>query len=336
MSQPHCGAAGARTLAGREKYSMAGPLRFRQDGTFTIVQFTDLHWRNGEPEDLQTAALMREVLNLEHPDLVVLTGDVIDGEACQDPAHSWKEAVAPIIEQGVYWAAVFGNHEDEGSLSREELMVFQRSLPYCLSEPGPEDVSGVGNYVLRVQSARSANTAAVLYFLDSHSYAETEIGGYAWIRRDQIAWYLDTARRLREENGGRPLPALAFFHIPLPEYNEVWDFHPCRGYKYEGVYCPLVNTGFFAALHEAGDVLGTFVGHDHVNDFEGELHGIRLCYGRATGFNTYGREGFPRGARVIQLQEGVYEFRTWLRLEGGILVEEQPLHEPCGRVLSED
>ncbi len=40
--------------------------------------------------------------------------------------------------------------------------------------------------------------------------------------------------------------------------------------------------------------MGTFVGHDHVNDFVGDLYGIRLCYGRATGFNTYGRQGFTR------------------------------------------
>jgi hypothetical protein len=202
-----------------------------------------------------------------------------------------------------------------------------------LSEPGPEDVSGVGNYVLPVHSHDRDATAGLLYFLDSNSYSETSLDGYGWIRRDQIAWYLEMARSLREE-AGRLLPALAFFHIPLPEYDEVWDLHACYGHKYEAVCCPRINTGFFAALHEAGDVLGTFVGHDHVNDYDGNLHGIRLCYGRGSGFGTYGREGFPRGGRVIQLREGVREFTSWLRLDDGKRIAQQPLHPPQGRVLS--
>ncbi len=207
-------------------------------------------------------------------------------------------------------------------------MELQRALPGCLSQPGPADVSGVGNYTLPIHAARGSQAAATLYLLDSNAYAETDIAGYGWLRRDQIAWYLRTAQALRAAHDGVPLPALAFFHIPLPEYNEVWDLHVCRGHKYEPVCCPLINTGFYAALHEAGDVMGTFVGHDHVNDFEGDLHGIRLCFGRSSGFNTYGREGFARGARLIQLQEGEHTFRTWLRLEGGEVVEEQPQHDP--------
>lgn len=73
---------------------------------------------------------------------------------------------------------------------------------------------------------------------------------------------------------------------------------------------------------------GVFAGHDHLNDYWGYLHGISLCYGRTTGFNAYGREGLARGARVIELREGDEEFATWLRLEGGVLVKEQPLHSP--------
>lgn len=307
---------------------MTQPLRFRRDGTFTIVQFTDLHIKNGEPADGLTAALMADILDAERPDLVVLTGDVIDGGHAQDPAAAWQRAVSPVVERSLPWAAVFGNHDDEGALSREELMAVQLGMPHCLSSPGPEEVSGIGNYVLRVLSCESGEPAATLYFLDSNAYAETHIAGYGWIRRDQIAWFLETARSLRPDDGAQLLPALAFFHIPLPEFNQIWDLEVCYGHKFEPVCCPLLNSGFFAALHEAGDVMGAFVGHDHINDFEGTLHGIRLCFGRGTGFNTYGREGFNRGARVIRLREGRREFESWLRLEGGEVVHEQPPHQP--------
>ena len=66
-----------------------------------------------------------------------------------------------------------------------------------------------------------------------------------------------------------------------------------------------------------GDVVGTFVGHDHINDYWGELFGIRLCYGRASGYNTYGKEGFNHGARVIRLTKGERQFESWLRLDDG-------------------
>ncbi len=317
------------------------PLRFRPDGTFTIAQFTDLHWQNGNEEDRRTRALMERVLEAEQPDLVVLTGDVIAGNGCQDPARSWMAAVAPMEQSQVPWAAVFGNHDDEGTLSRADLMALQRaSCRWCLSEAGPEDVPGVGNFVRLVSSSKDANTAAalatpaaaLLYFLDSGSYAPSGIGGYGWITFEQIGWFRrvaaqDLARSRQTQNAppaaaaaaaAAALPALAFFHIPLPEYNEVWEHHVCGGVKQEPICCPRLNTGLFAAFHEAGTVRGVFVGHDHVNDFEGDLHGIRLCYGRASGYNTYGKEGFARGARLIRLQEGEQTFTTWLHLDNEV------------------
>jgi hypothetical protein len=314
---------------------MPPELRLRADGTFTIVQFTDTHFTNTEPMDEQTLALMTQVLEAEQPDLVMLTGDVIDGGRCPDPAAAWRLAVSPIVAKGLPWAAVFGNHDDEGRLDRVALTALQQGIPGCLSQRGPDHLTGVSNYVLKVLDKQGSHSVAHLYCIDSNSYSKTGVGVYDWIHRDQIAWYAQTAHQLAEANGGEKLTALAFFHIPLPEYHEVWDYHPCYGVKYEEICPPFVNSGLFAAMHEAGDVLGTFVGHDHVNDFIGNLYGIRLAYGRATGFNTYGREGMARGARVIRLTKGVRAFSTWLRLEGGEIVTEQPLHAPEGtRTLS--
>lgn len=314
---------------------MPPELRVRADGTFTIVQFTDTHVTKTEVADEQTIALMDEVLEAEQPDLVMLTGDVIDGGRCTDPAAAWRLAVSPIVARGLPWAATFGNHDDEGRLDRVQLLALQQTIPGCLSQRGPVHLTGISNYVLRVLEHGADKGVATLYCLDSNSYSPTGAGVYDWIRRDQVAWYAQTARGLAEANGGEKLPALAFFHIPLPEYHEVWDYRTCYGVKYEEICAPVVNSGLFAALHEAGDVMGTFVGHDHVNDFYGDLHGIRLAYGRATGYNTYGREGMARGARVIRLTTGVRSFQTWLRLAGGEVVMQQPEHRPEGvRALS--
>ncbi len=312
---------------------MSKALKFRDDKTFTIIQFTDIHWHNGEMLDRETQNLMTMALDHITPDLVTLTGDILSGGNCKDPRESLRQVVAVFEERRIPWAAVLGNHDYEGTVSREDLVEEMASYSMSLTEPGPGDISGSGNYVLRMQSSDHKNTTAALYFLDSGRGAPTDIGGYDWIRRDQIEWYVHESTSLTHE-AGEPLPALAFFHIPIPEYDEVWDLHTCYGMKYEPVCCPRVNTGFFAAMHEMGDVMGTFVGHDHINDYEGDLYGIRLCYCRGTGFHTYGREGFPRGARIIQLMEGEREFRTWQYLADGSTLPRYSEHAPAGRVLS--
>lgn len=299
-------------------------LHFRTDDTFTIALFTDLHWRDGGPQDRRTAALMEDILAAEEPDLVVLNGDTIDGAYCEDPAAALRDAVAPLVARQLPWAAVFGNHDDEGAVDRTALMQAMQALPGCLAQPGPATLSGVGNYVLPVMHG-GGEMGARLLFMDSHAYARTDVGGYGWFERDQIDWYLEQARLARAVQG-RVLPTLAFFHIPLPEYNEVWDLHTCYGVKGEAVCCPLVNTGMFAALHEAAEVMGVFVGHDHFNDFIGELHGIRLAFGRVSGYSGYG--DWARGVRMIRLRRGVYDFETWLRLDSGEVIIGQSRHLP--------
>lgn len=306
---------------------MEKTLRFRENGKFTIVQFTDIHWHNGEAADRRTAALMEQITTAVQPDLVVLTGDILSGGGCQAASASMRQVVRIVEQWRVPWAAVFGNHDDEGNASRRELMAVMQEGAHSLAQAGPEEIPGVGNYVLTLHKADGSAPMALLYFIDSGSYAPPEIGGYGWIKPAQVAWYLRESARFTAA-AGHPLPAFAFFHIPLPEYDEVWDYHTCYGEKHEDVCAPRLNSGFFAAMHEAGDVIGTFVGHDHVNDFCGDLHGICLCYGRASGYNTYGRDGFPRGARVIQLREGERQVETWLHLEDGNIVREQPEHRP--------
>lgn len=132
---------------------MSVTLRFRDDKTFTIVQFTDIHWHNGEPVDRQTADLMAIIVDQAAPDLVALTGDTLSGGNCKDPRTSLNQAVAVFEERRVPWAMVFGNHDYEGSVSREGLMDTMTACSMSLAEPGPRDISGVGNYVLRVKSS---------------------------------------------------------------------------------------------------------------------------------------------------------------------------------------
>lgn len=302
-------------------------LRYRSDGTFKIVQFTDVHWKNGEPEDQRTKRLMEQIIADEQPDLIVFTGDVIESLCCKDPIQSFLDAVAVAEECSIPWATVFGNHDCEGNVTKEQLMKVQLEYSGALFEAGPSDVDGVGNYIVQVSDS-NGDTAAALYFLDSGAYSELpSVPGYDWIRESQVEWYRSQSQELQQLHEGVPVPSLAFFHIPLPEYRQVWNQNTCYGHRYEKVQAPRLNSGLFAAMVESGGMMGTFCGHDHINDYVGELNGIQLCYGRATGYKTYGRWLYSRGARVIQLQQGG-GFTTWLRLASREKVIKPRKHSP--------
>ncbi|NCC94807.1 MAG: metallophosphoesterase, partial [Opitutae bacterium] len=91
------------------RITMHRPLRCRADGSFTIVQFTDTHFGNGEAEDDRTTALMDRVLDLEQPDLVVFTGDVLGGQrGTKNARAAWARATAPLLARDLRWCAVFG------------------------------------------------------------------------------------------------------------------------------------------------------------------------------------------------------------------------------------
>ena len=300
-------------------------LRFNREKRFRIVQFTDTHWHEGDEKDYKTQNLFRIILEAEKPELVVLTGDILGGGPTEFPVHALKEIAKPMVERKIPWAYVFGNHDGEGKLSRQQLNHLSRSIPYSVSGCGPTGIMGVSNFWLPVLASGSEKQMATIYCIDSNTYEKDNHKNYDWIHTGQVEWYRQVSKRLTLNNHGIPIPALVFFHIPLMEFDDIWNSGNAIGQKHEKVCCPKVNSGLFAAMLEMGDVMAAYVGHDHINDFEGDWYGIRLGYGRASGYTPYARPNMPRGARIIELQEGEHNFKTWLRLVDGT-VEKRSLH----------
>ena len=300
----------------------AQQLKFNADKKFKIVQFTDVHWVADSLASEEAGERMNEVLDAEKPDLVVYTGDVIFARPAD---KGMRRALEPAIKRGIPFAVTFGNHDDEQDMNRKDLYEFIKDMPGNLTST-VEGLSGVTNFILPVKSSVGDKDAAVLYVFDSNSYSPMkQVKGYGWIKHDQVQWYINESKKYTEANGGTPLPALSFFHIPLPEYHEAVKHEGAFmiGTRKETACAPEINTGLFAAMLEAGDVLGVFVGHDHVNDYAVSWKGILLCYGRFTGGKTvYHDMPGGNGARVIELTEGVRQFRSWIRLKDGKVINE--------------
>jgi 3',5'-cyclic AMP phosphodiesterase CpdA len=301
---------------------MRETLQYRTNGNFKIVQLTDLHVGGGdEAKDKLTLALTKRVIELEEPDLVIYSGDMLYGSEVKEPLATLRTIAAIPEEMKVPFAIIFGNHDAESSASREELLQSLSDYSMLVSTAGPENIHGIGNDVLPILASVQEEAASLLYLFDSGAMASPEVGGYEWIHPDQIEWYRHQSAHYREKVGAM-LPSLAFFHIPIPEYREAWERGEVTGTKHESVCCPELNSGLFTAIVECGDVIGTFAGHDHENDYVAAWYGIKLAYGRVSGYGGYGN--LKRGARVIQLQEGNRAFKTWVRLADGSVVQDEP------------
>lgn len=297
--------------------AQVSPLKFNPNGEFKIVQFTDVHFKPGNPASDVALKRINEVLDAERPDLVVFTGDLIYAA----PANTALRTVLSCASSHkVPFVVTFGNHDDEQGKTRAELYDVIRSIPFNVQPDRGEKESP--DYVLPLKSSDGMQDAALLYCLDSHAYSKLpDVKGYDWFTFDQIDWYRKQSASYTARHSGKPLPALAFFHIPLPEYNQAASDENTIliGSRMEKACAPELNTGMFTAMKECGDVMGMFVGHDHDNDYTVMWKGILLGYGRFTGGNTEYNH-LPNGARVIVMKEGTRTFTTWIHLKGGEVV----------------
>ena len=287
-------------------------LRFKK-GLFKIVQITDLHYKLGVKASEQGLACVREMVETEKPDLVVVTGDIIYSA----PADSTLSVVLKTFAKlGVPFCMTFGNHDYDFKTPTVALYNQMQKTPNCvmLVLQGKNT-----DYSLPILSSNGKRTAAVLYCIDTHNKpAIGGIGGYQWISHNQITWYRQRSMVYKQKNGGRPVPSLAFLHIPLPEFNYATDNTQCPMYgsRLEKAYSPSLNSGMFASIKEMGDIMGVFCGHDHDNDYAVSYFNVLLAHGRFSGGNTEYNH-LKRGARVIVLKEGKREFDTWIREVGG-------------------
>jgi 3',5'-cyclic AMP phosphodiesterase CpdA len=257
--------------------------RVRRDGKFKIMQISDLHLSTGlgvcrDPEppklngakceaDPRTLDFIGRQLDFEKPDLVVLSGDQVNGDSAPDAQSAIFKFAELLIYRKIPFACIFGNHDDEGSITRSATAEILSTLPYSLTIPGPNTIPGVGNYYVQVLAHSTHNSALTLYFLDTHSYSpdEKKYKGYDWIKPEQIKWFKDTASTLKADNAKYSHIHLdmAFIHIPLPEYR---NGGIRVGESREKVTAPAYNTGFRDALVEMG-IPVVSCGHDHANDY---------------------------------------------------------------------
>ena len=304
-------------------YSLDSPLTFKDNGNFKILHVSDTHYEYSKSPSCQdvhypeycsrnnTTSFLNRVYQIEQPDLVVHTGDIIDWAS--SPAHKAMDALYGVsILNNLKWVASLGNHDGQANLNREQVMDYIVKMNNTLTRLGPyNELHTWGNYYLEIMYNNTPRFRT--YHLSSNTNPTS-------INEEQVAWFNTTAHSL---NAIKRLPALTFFHIPLQEYQKAIDLNESKliGTYNEKICCQPNNSGLFDALLFNNDTIATFCGHDHTNDFCINYKGIYLCYEGSPGYQAYGKLGWNRRVRVTELQNFGKRVVSWKRLDNDSIVD---------------
>lgn len=303
------------------------------NGKFKIMQIADI--QEDIPLNPDTVKLIDLALEREQPDLVVLTGDQIQGySACylKNPQEKAEKCIdsflEPIVRRNIPFCFTFGNHDDDCRVEKKnQIKIYGKYKNCVLGED--TDRFDEGTFSLKIKDSKNEKNIFALYLLDTGKMQKD--GTYAPMKKERIEWLCEQKKR----NGY--LPAIVFQHIPFPEFYDV--LKKCSPFKKGAVEAfrsrkntyfslseegreenefigetpgaPEINNGEFKEIKKDGDIFAVYVGHDHVNSYKRNLDGIDLGYCQGAGFNTYG-PGKKRGVRIFVLDENnVRDYQTY-------------------------
>ncbi len=237
-----------------------------ETGDFTVLQFTDTHFISGSTKkDEKTLAAMRAQIDAKKPDLVVISGDMVEGKNASLSYN--KQAVLETVgamfeEMQQYWAYVPGNNDGEVSGSTADVTAFLAQYKYCI-ESNAENLTGVTQYAVDLYDANQ-NLVHSLLFMDS--LARDADNNYDYMKADQVQWAKDTISAKKAENPN--VTVSVFFHMNTPNFANAGksgtaysvDCAPIPADFYEGIDG---NAPLDAVFQEAGCVGLVSIGHIH-------------------------------------------------------------------------
>lgn len=311
-------------------------------GKFTVLQVSD-------PQDLQfvrktMVKMLDAAYDRVNPDLVVFTGDNILGNHLRDARFGSRKVILspdgeyeamktaihhiaePVDRRGIPFTMIYGNHDDMNFISKEKQAEIWRGYDSFVGLDDTGDSGDVATFNLPVMSSDGKKTAFNLWFIDSARLDKAEEKCHTGVKKQAVEWYINKSNRLKEQNGGKPVPSVLFQHIPFSEMTRLNS--PCKkddygalplfkkgepekyirldpavadGFLGEPIDGCEENNGEFDAIKKQGDVAAAVFGHDHRNNFIAELDGIRIFQSSAASFRCYGNRF--RGVRVIEINE---------------------------------
>ena len=298
---------------------------------FRILQLTDIHLGGGVisyDKDKKALEAVFKLIDYTKPDLVVVTGDLTFPVGFSSFSFNNTAPVAQFAafmrNTGVPWVFTYGNHDTESMAAgnKEDLNELYKSLswktsrnllyPYVQPKVNGEKIMGRNNQLVEIRNSDGTLNQA-LFLIDSNAYVGKGFSKYDYIRDEQVEWYKNEILRLNEEEG-KTISSLGFFHIPLKEYKTAYDLYMnnSKEVKYffgsndektdKKVSASEYPSSLFNVAKELGSTKGFFCGHDHYNNMSLEYKGIRLTYGMSIDYLVepgIARDTKQRGGTLI-------------------------------------
>lgn len=258
-----------------------------------ILQLADTHFGSANDgnraKDAHSQTLIRELIATHKPDYVFHTGDFInnDGERPEFGAIPFMD------DLGVPWSVVFGNHDHPNDKAgQKSLDEYYAALNHA-TVGFAERTGGGRDYCYRVDFRVDGGKpfASILAFNTGNPATGMKVN------ETQTQWFLHQMEA--DQKAKIETPVLVMQHIPTIEYRDVFDQKLAIGRRGEDVCFEQDQGEIFNHYVGSNRVRAIFCGHDHVNDYVGELRKVKLVYGRCSGFSGYG--DWERGARVIDV-----------------------------------
>jgi 3',5'-cyclic AMP phosphodiesterase CpdA len=273
----------------RAAETAAGVATFRVTGrTLKILAVTDLHFFGRTPlHDRMTLHEIRKMIAIFQPGLLIADGDTWYNNPRGQGKKHCEWTCNHLGKLGIPWAFVRGNHDQADDFGACERLL--SAAPNSL-------FAGSGtqaNYRIDLADAEGKVRWRLIILNDS----APEMG----FKEPQIEWLRSEVSRIRQDRDPEA-SALLFCHIPLPAFEDL-----VRQGKAEGILREKVisyeqgSAQAFPAIRDTGLVRAVFCGHDHLNNFRGEMEGVHLEYVRATGYGGYGRSKVRKGGTLISL-----------------------------------
>ncbi len=187
------------------------------NGDFTVLQFTDTHFTTMTSlNDLFLLEKMKAQTEKYSPDLVVVTGDMIDdgNDGKFNKAYVLRTVAEAFEEMDQYWAYVPGNNDGVNYGTSEDVVAYLSQYEHCLVAD-EKDISGGCQYSLDIYDENELTHS--MLFIDTMAYDNDDPDHiYGYVLPDQVAWCEEEINSKKAENDD--VYVSVFLHENTPDF----------------------------------------------------------------------------------------------------------------------
>ena len=283
-----------------------------EEGDFTVLQFSDTHFTTGITfSDLSVLQKIEDLTEKYEPDLVVISGDMIDdgNEGDFNKAYVLRTVAQIFEEADQYWSYVPGNNDGQNYGSSEDVVAYLSQYEHCLIADVPE-ISGGCQYSIDIYDDEVLTHS--LLFIDTMDYDDEDPDHiYGYVLEDQVKWCEEEIAEKKAKN--EDVFISVFLHENTPDFfraakdgESYKPLYPRLGIRPEQYNIPK-NQPLDDVFNESGCVGLLSMGHNHPST-------VQCCYYNGTYYHVTPKTSIASTLITIHTRESdtreMYDFTS--------------------------